>query len=121
MLLSKYRDAGFNIVAFPCNQFGKQEPGNNEAIKHFANTRGFKGILMDKVEVNGKHASEVFNFLKRGSGDESALPWNFTKFLIGKDGRVRGRFPPTMEPHELVAKIEELLAEEPSSEVGRGS
>jgi glutathione peroxidase-family protein len=80
-LLSKYSDKGLVIQAFPCNQFGFQEPGTNEEIKRFAESKGFlpEGLLMDKVKVNGSKASPVFEFLKVHSGDSSFISWNLNE------------------------------------------
>ncbi|KAL4537204.1 hypothetical protein Ndes2437B_g08352 [Nannochloris sp. 'desiccata'] len=111
-LMEKYGDRGFTIQAFPCNQFGFQEPGTNEEIKAFAAARGFTGILMDKINVNGKNASPVFDFLKVGANDTSLIGWNFAKFLVRKDGSVAGRFSPKTNPMELETQIEELLKQE---------
>jgi len=77
--MSKYSDKGFNIIAFPCNQFMGQEPGTNQEIKQFAANKGFSGVLMDKIEVNGKNTSHVYSWLKMNSGDESPIAWNFAK------------------------------------------
>lgn len=111
-LKEKYGDKGLVIMAFPCNQFGFQEPGTNEEIKKFAADRGFTGqgtMLMDKVRVNGSGASPVFQFLKVASGDTGPIGWNFAKFLVRKDGTVYGRFGVRMLPSELVPQIEECL------------
>ena len=78
-LLETYGDAGLVIQLFPCNQFGQQESGTNEQIKAFAAGQGFKGLLMDKLEVNGANASPVWRFLKVDSGDTSDITWNFEK------------------------------------------
>ena len=109
--MTKYGDKGFTILAFPCNQFGFQEPGTNEEIKAFAASKNFTGILMDKVKVNGSDASPVFQFLKVASGDTSLVSWNFAKWLVKADGSVAGRYGPRTNPMELVSKIEELLNE----------
>lgn len=98
-------------MAFPCNQFGFQEPGSNEQIKKFAQDRNFHGLLMDKIKVNGSHASPVFNYLKVASGDTGLIAWNFAKFLVKKDGTVHGRYGPKTNPCALEPEIESLLAE----------
>ena len=85
-------------MAFPCNQFGFQEPGSNEQIKKFAQDRNFHGLLMDKIKVNGGEASPVFNYLKVASGDTGLISWNFAKFLVKKDGTVHGRYGPKTNP-----------------------
>jgi len=97
------------IVAFPCNQFLYQEPGESEEIKGFTERRGFKGVLMDKVKVNGADATPVFDFLKAKS-HSGAIMWNFTKFLVDADGHVVARYGPGTTPNELIPKIEELTA-----------
>ena len=96
-------------MAFPCNQFGFQEPGTNEEIKAFAEARGFQGLLMDKVKVNGSGASPVFDYLKVASRDTSLVSWNFAKWLVRKDGTVAGRYGPKTNPCALEPQIEELL------------
>jgi glutathione peroxidase-family protein len=73
-------------------QFGFQEPGTNEEIEAFAKAKGFTGILMDKINVNGKNSSPVFDYLKVGANDTSLIGWNFAKFLVKKDGTVAGRW-----------------------------
>lgn len=99
------------IVAFPCNQFLFQEPGSNAEIKDFAKNKGFKGLLMDKIDVNGSQASPVYAYLKEASGDTSPIPWNFAKFLVRKDGTVFGRYGPKSTAAELSPLIDQLLAE----------
>lgn len=102
-------------MAFPCNQFGFQEPGTNEEIKEFAAARNFpeppQGLLMDKIKVNGRSASPVFQYLKVASGDTSIITWNFAKFLVKKDGTVHGRYGPKTNPLSLEPEIEALLKE----------
>jgi len=101
------------IMAWPCNQFNKQEPGLNEEIKEFADSRGFSGMLMDKIHVNGANMQHpVYKFLKEASREPQPIDWNFVKFLVGKDGTVRGRFPPQTSPQDLSDKIEALVREE---------
>jgi glutathione peroxidase len=114
-LLEKYGDKGLVIMAFPCNQFAMQEPGTNAQIKEFAKSKGFTGMLMDKVKVNGAHASPVFQFLKVASGDESLVAWNFAKWLVKKDGSVHGRYGPRTNPMSLEDEIKTLLNEDASS------
>ncbi|KAL0042889.1 hypothetical protein WJX79_002809 [Trebouxia sp. C0005] len=99
------------IVAFPCNQFLNQEPGSNDNIKQFAQNKGFKGFLMDKIDVNGSEASPVYTYLKEASGDASPIPWNFAKFLVKKDGTVFGRYGPKSSATEYSPLIEKLLAD----------
>ncbi|MDO6428730.1 glutathione peroxidase [Thalassotalea sp. 1_MG-2023] len=112
-LYQKYKDKGFEILAFPCNQFGKQEKGDNEAIQQFCDLN-FKinFPLMDKVEVNGDNAAPLFTFLKKeapGIFGSKSIKWNFTKFLVDGNGNVVKRYSPTTKPEELVNDIERLL------------
>lgn len=111
-LLQKYPATDLTIVAFPCNQFGGQEPGTNDEIKQFATQRGFEGagaLLMDKIDVNGANASPVYQYLKVASGDTSDIGWNFGKFLVRPDGTVFGRYAPTTSPNGLEKFIKEML------------
>lgn len=110
-MLKEYSSRDFRIVVFPCNQFMNKEPGSNEAVKAWARSRKFEGVLMDKVLVNGKRASPVFNFLKVASGDTTPIPWPYTKWLVGRDGRVYGRYLPRTRPAMLEDSILRLLAE----------
>ncbi|CAI0476307.1 unnamed protein product [Linum tenue] len=106
-LYQKYKDQGLEILAFPCNQFGSQEPGNNEQIVEFACTR-FKAEypIFDKVEVNGKEAAPIYKFLKSSKGGlfgkwgifGDDIQWNFGKFLVNKHGQVVDRYYPTTSP-----------------------
>jgi len=97
-LYKKYQDQGFEILGFPCNQFGAQEPGTNEEVQSFCDlTFNVSFKLFNKIEVNGSNASPLFKYLKHESpgilGTE-AIKWNFTKFLVNKDGQVVKRFAP---------------------------
>ena len=109
----KYAARGFEVLAFPCNQFGGQEPGDAEEIKNFCSlTYNVSFPLFSKVEVNGKEAHPLFRFLKhakRGLLGSEAIKWNFTKFLVDRDGAVVARFAPLTKPEELQARIEALL------------
>ena len=112
-LFRKYKDRGFMVLGFPCNQFGAQEPGSNEEIQKFCRINyGVTFPVLGKVEVNGEGADPVYKYLKSAApgvlGSE-AIKWNFTKFLIGKDGVVLGRYAPKTEPEELAADIEKAL------------
>ncbi|XP_057468040.1 putative glutathione peroxidase 7, chloroplastic [Actinidia eriantha] len=112
-IYEKYKTQGFEILAFPCNQFGGQEPGANQEIKQFACTR-FKADfpIFDKVDVNGPSTAPVYSFLKSSSsaflGD--LVKWNFEKFLVDKKGKVVIRFPPTTSPFQIEKDIQKLLA-----------
>ncbi|KAI3933176.1 hypothetical protein MKW92_029739 [Papaver armeniacum] len=101
------------ILAFPCNQFGFQEPGSNTEIKQFACTR-FKAEfpIFDKVDVNGPFTAPVYQFLKSSAGGflGDLIKWNFEKFLVDKNGRVVERYPPTTSPFQIEKDIQKLLA-----------
>ena len=95
-LYDKYQDQGFEVLGFPCNQFGAQEPGTNEEVQSFCElTYNVSFKMFDKIDVNGSDASPLFKYLKHESpgilGTE-AIKWNFTKFLVNKDGQVVKRF-----------------------------
>ncbi|KAJ8449264.1 hypothetical protein Cgig2_002396 [Carnegiea gigantea] len=111
-LYEKYKDKGLEILAFPCNQFGNQEPGNNEEIVQFACTR-FKAEfpIFDKVDVNGKDAAPLYKFLKKAKGGifGDGIKWNFTKFLVDQDGNVVERYAPTTSPSSIEKDIKKLL------------
>jgi glutathione peroxidase len=108
-----YRDRGFEILAFPCNQFGGQEPGDAEEISSFCDlTFGVSFPLMAKIDVNGDNAPPLYRWLKReapGIFGTRKVKWNFTKFLIGRDGKVVRRYAPTTKPQTLAKDIEALL------------
>ncbi len=112
-LWKKYRDQGFEVVAFPCNQFGGQEPGSADEIASFCDVNfGVSFPLMAKVEVNGEGASPLYQWLKAeapGVLGTQRIKWNFTKFLIGRDGKVVRRFAPTDKPEKLESAIKALL------------
>ncbi|KAH7690710.1 Phospholipid-hydroperoxide glutathione peroxidase protein [Dioscorea alata] len=111
-LYEKYKDNGFEILAFPCNQFGGQEPGTNEEILQFACTR-FKAEypIFDKVDVNGSNAAPIYKFLKSSKGSifGDSIKWNFSKFLVDKDGNVIDRYAPTTSPLSIEKDIKKLL------------
>ncbi|CAA0394748.1 unnamed protein product [Arabidopsis thaliana] len=111
-LYEKYKGHGFEILAFPCNQFGNQEPGTNEEIVQFACTR-FKAEypIFDKVDVNGDKAAPVYKFLKSSKGGlfGDGIKWNFAKFLVDKDGNVVDRFAPTTSPLSIEKDVKKLL------------
>lgn len=112
-LWRKYRDHGFEVIAFPCNQFGNQEPGGAEEIASFCEVNhGVSFPLMAKVDVNGTGAEPLFEWLKSeapGIFGSKRIKWNFTKFLIGRDGKVVRRYAPTEKPAALERDIEALL------------
>ncbi|XVE97323.1 hypothetical protein REPUB_Repub03eG0009700 [Reevesia pubescens] len=112
-IYEKYKTQGFEILAFPCNQFGGQEPGSNPEIKQFACTR-FKAEfpIFDKVDVNGPNTAPVYQFLKSSAGGffGDLVKWNFEKFLVDKNGKVVERYPPTTSPFQIEKDIQKLLA-----------
>ncbi|GHF92262.1 glutathione peroxidase [Thalassotalea marina] len=112
-LYKKYKDQGFEILAFPCNQFGKQEKGNNEEIKNFCDLQfNISFQLMDKVEVNGEHTAPLFDFLKNqapGILGTKSIKWNFTKFLVDGNGNVYKRYSPKTKPEAIEEDIISLL------------
>jgi glutathione peroxidase len=109
----KYRDRGFEVLGFPCNQFGGQEPGNAQEIANFCSvTYDVDFPMMAKIDVNGSKADPLYAWLKsqkKGLLGTDGVKWNFTKFLIDRDGAVAGRFAPTAEPKSLEGAIEALL------------
>jgi glutathione peroxidase len=104
---------GLEILGFPCNQFGKQEPGGAEEIGEFCQLNyGVSFPMFAKIEVNGKNAHPLFQWLKSEQGGlfGSAIKWNFTKFLVGRDGKVVQRYAPADKPGDLKADIVAELA-----------
>lgn len=113
-LYDTYRDQGFEILDFPCNQFANQAPGSDDEIKSFCETRfGVTFKIFHKIDVNGDNADPLFNFLKNEQGGMlgSNIKWNFTKFLVNKHGQVVKRFAPTDVPEKIENDIKKLLAE----------
>jgi glutathione peroxidase len=112
-LYQKYKDRGFEVMAFPCNQFGGQEPGSADEIAEFCKVNfGLSFPLMAKVEVNGAGEAPLYSWLKSeapGLMGTKSIKWNFTKFLIGRDGKVVRRYAPTDKPESLEKDIEKLL------------
>lgn len=112
-LWKDYGDKGFEVLAFPCNQFGAQEPGSADEIESFCKVNfGLSFPLMAKIEVNGDSADPLYDWLKKeapGVLGTKAIKWNFTKFLIGRDGRVVRRYAPTDKPESIAKDIEKLL------------
>jgi glutathione peroxidase len=113
-LWQDYRDRGLIVVGYPCNQFGAQDPGSNDEIAAFCEMNyGVDFPMMAKVDVNGDKADPLFQWLKReapGVMGSEAIKWNFTKFLVGRDGRVIKRFAPNEDPENLRRDIEAALA-----------
>jgi glutathione peroxidase len=110
----KYADKGLVVMGFPCNQFGAQEPGDEEEIKNFCSLNYDVSFpLSAKVDVNGDKADPLWQHLKQqqaGLLGSRGIKWNFTKFLVDKDGKVVGRYAPTVTPESLEKDIERLLA-----------
>jgi glutathione peroxidase len=113
-LWQTYRDRGLAVLGFPSNEFGGQDPGSNDQIASFCQLNyGVSFPMMAKVQVNGSHADPLFQWLKAeapGLLGSKAIKWNFTKFLIGRDGRVIRRYAPQDAPEKLGKDIEAALA-----------
>lgn len=112
-LYQAYKDRGLVILGFPCNQFGQQEPGGASQISEFCELNyGVSFPMFDKVDVNGSQAHPLFDFLKAqkpGLLGSQSIKWNFTKFLVNRQGEVVGRYAPLTTPEKLAADIEKLL------------
>ncbi len=111
-LYEKYREQGFEILDFPCNQFGNQAPGSDEEITDFCNSRyGITFPQFAKIDVNGAKEAPLYTFLKQQQGGifGSQIKWNFTKFLVDRQGNVVGRFAPVKTPEDLEAEIAKIL------------
>ncbi|HUO61524.1 MAG TPA: glutathione peroxidase [Candidatus Acidoferrales bacterium] len=111
-LYEQYHKNGFEVLGFPCDQFGHQEPGTNEDIKSFCELNyGVTFPLFQKIDVNGENAHPVFRYLKSEKGGlfGDAIKWNFTKFLVDRGGKVIDRYPPTTPPSAIAHEIERLL------------
>ncbi|KAL3077611.1 hypothetical protein niasHT_036996 [Heterodera trifolii] len=112
-LLDKYKSKGLEIAAFPCNQFNNQEPGCAIDIKDFVTKKyNFEPDLYDKIDVNGPNEHPIYAYLKSVQGGIlgfDAIKWNFTKFLIDKNGKAVERYAPTKEPKNIEKEIEKLL------------
>ena len=112
-LNKRYGDKGLVVLGFPCNQFGAQEPGNAEEIANFCSlTYDVTFPMFAKIDVNGPSAHPLYAFLKsekKGLLGSEGIKWNFTKFLVGRDGQVVERFAPTTKPEDLSSAIEKLL------------
>ncbi|MDE2344208.1 MAG: glutathione peroxidase [Betaproteobacteria bacterium] len=112
-LYLKYRQRGFEVLGFPCNQFGGQEPGDAEAISRFCQANfGVTFQMFEKVDVNGEQASPAYRWLTEnapGVLGTKAVKWNFTKFLVSPEGQVVRRYAPQVTPESLEQDIEALL------------
>ncbi|NUO36816.1 MAG: glutathione peroxidase [Terrabacter sp.] len=112
-LYQTYRAQGLTVLGFPCNQFGNQDPGSDDEIGAFCQKNyGVTFPMFSKVDVNGDDAHPLFTWLKSEQGGllGSKIKWNFTKFLVGRDGAVIERYAPTTEPSSIAADIEKALA-----------
>jgi glutathione peroxidase len=112
-LQEKFKDSGFSVLAFPCNQFGGQEPGSSEEIQEFCTVNyGINFPIFEKVDVKGEDAHPLFKYLtseKKGLLGSESIKWNFTKFLINKEGKPIARFAPNTTPEKISKEIENLL------------
>lgn len=110
-LQEKYGPKGFTVLGFPCNQFGHQEPGDSCAIRSFAKKKGATFPVFAKIDVNGKNADPVYVWLKsqKGGWFTNGIKWNFTKFLVDRDGKVVERYSPVTTPSKISGEIEKLL------------
>ena len=109
----KLHDQGFDVLGFPCDQFGHQEPGNEDEIKNFcSSTYGVTFPMFSKIEVNGDNAHPIYQYLKQektGILGIGAIKWNFTKFLVDKNGHVVKRYAPTEKPEDIEKDIIAVL------------
>jgi len=112
-LYEKYGPRGLTVLGFPCNQFGGQEPGGEDEIATFCEVNyGVTFPMFAKIDVNGEAAAPLFDYLKkakRGLLGSEAIKWNFTKFLIDREGRVVDRYAPNTDPAQIAVDIEKLL------------
>jgi glutathione peroxidase len=111
-LQQAYGPRGFSVLGFPCNQFGSQEPGDARQIEQFCSTKYSVSFPMfAKIDVNGNNAHPLYQYLKSEKSGllGSSIKWNFTKFLVGRSGKIVGRYAPTAKPEGLTKEIEALL------------
>lgn len=112
-IYQKYKDRGFEVLGFPCNQFGNQEPGDADEIEQFCKINFSVSFpLMEKIDVNGDSASPLFDWMKgeaKGLLGSTSIKWNFTKFLIDRQGNVVRRYAPADRPERIARDIEKLL------------
>jgi glutathione peroxidase len=111
-LYDTHKDKGFEVLDFPCNQFANQAPGNNDEIQSFCTLNyGTTFPRFAKIDVNGKNASDLYKFLKKEKGSilGSSIKWNFTKFLVDREGNVVKRYAPTDTPENIEGDIVALL------------
>ncbi|MEM7664323.1 MAG: glutathione peroxidase [Pseudomonadota bacterium] len=112
-LFQQFKEQDFEVLGFPCNQFGAQEPGNADEIEEFCKVNfGVTFPLMEKVDVNGPDASPLYDWMKgeaKGLMGSTSVKWNFTKFLIDRDGNVVKRYAPQDTPRQIAKDIAKLL------------
>jgi len=111
-LYDEYHAQGLEILATPCNQFGRQEPGSNDEIQEFCQVNfGLTFPVLGKIDVNGRNAHPLYQYLKREAGGllTNAIKWNFTKFLVDREGNAVRRFAPDCQPRSIAPHIEKLL------------
>lgn len=111
-LWQQYKDQGFSVLAFPCNQFGNQEPWDEARIKEFAKSKyGVTFPMFSKINVNGPDTHPLYRYLKEfGNGEyQKDIRWNFTKFLIDRNGHVVNKYDGEVKPHEIRSDIEKYL------------
>ncbi len=111
-LNGKYKEQGLEVLGFPCNQFAKQDPGNNEEIMEYCSLNyGVTFTMFQKIDVNGSNAHPLFQYLKKEKGGVlgKEIKWNFTKFLIDREGNIVKRYAPTVSPSKIEEDIIELL------------
>ncbi|MFT6265129.1 MAG: glutathione peroxidase [Oleiphilaceae bacterium] len=113
-LYEKYNDQGLEVLGFPCNQFLKQDPASESEISEFCTLNyGVTFPMFSKIEVNGENTHPLYQYLKseaKGLLGSEKIKWNFTKFLVDKEGKVLKRYAPNLEPKEMTADIEKILA-----------
>ncbi|TJY44611.1 glutathione peroxidase [Cohnella pontilimi] len=113
-LYEQYHAQGLEILGFPCNQFGGQEPGSNEEVAEFCQVNyGVTFPMFEKIDVNGPEAHPLYRYLKQQAplegSEDNGIQWNFTKFVVDREGRVVKRFEPGVQPMEMESEIRRLL------------
>ncbi len=113
-IYEKYKDRGLEILGFPCNQFGKQDPGSNDEIMEFCQLNyGVSFPMFGKIDVNGSSTDPLYKHLKseaRGALGSKGIKWNFTKFLVNSEGEVVKRFAPATKPSQIESELKALLS-----------
>ncbi|WP_313597320.1 glutathione peroxidase [Psychrobacter sanguinis] len=112
-LHQQYKDQGLVVIGFPCNQFGSQDPGSNDEIGAFCQKNyGVDFLMMEKIDVNGNNEHPLYTWLKKQEGGflTDGIKWNFTKFLVNRQGEVVERYAPTTKPESIEADIVKLLS-----------